>query len=276
MIPPALQTESSGGCATLELSGDWLRGADHPDVLAEIARLPADNQLVVEASGVTAWDSSFLQTANNIRRFAGDQGIVLEANWPSGVTRLLELAEAVPAQPSEQPEQASLAALLVFFNPINASQAIGKELLDLANVFVDIADTFAIKLDVGVDHLKTSIPDANKSSVAQQEKHFAKTEVHLHTSNDINNSDPEHLQSLPAQNILALPKVSDAGNSADIKKMDLHLADEGGFIHSNYNGDNTAVHTTSTTNVVGLSAQDLNATPQAHVSVNEEKNSSVK
>ncbi len=129
----------------MELSGDWLRGADHPDVLAEIARLPADNRLIVEASGVTAWDSSFLQTANNIRRFAGDQGIVLEANWPSGITRLLELAEAGPAQPSEQPEQASLAALLVFFNPINASQAIGKELLDLAE-FVGALAASAMKL----------------------------------------------------------------------------------------------------------------------------------
>ena len=127
-----------------------------------------------------------------------------------------------------------------------------KELLDLANVFVDIADTFAIKLDVAVDHLKTSIPDANKSSVAQQEKHFAKTEVHLHTSNDINNSDPEHLQSLPAQNILALPAVSDAGNSADIKKMDLHLADEGCLVHSNKNGNDMVGHTTSTTNAISF------------------------
>ena len=44
---------------------------------------------------------------------------------------------------------------------------------------------------------------------------------------------------------------------SDIKKMDLHLADEGGLVHSNKNGTNMVVHTTSTTNAIGVCSQDL-------------------
>lgn len=145
MNPPIFQTENTPGQTTLRLSGDWLRAHPAPDVLGAVRRLESGSRLVIEAESIDNWDSSLLQSAAHIREITDDAGITLDENWPSGLLRLLSLAEALPSQTSGQNQQTTGRSWLGLFSPVAACQAIGRELFGLAE-FIGALASSGLKL----------------------------------------------------------------------------------------------------------------------------------
>ncbi len=95
-----LEHDSQSRAATLLLSGDWVHGA-HPPPLAglqEALRQQSAASLVVDGSGLTAWDSVLMAFLLQCHNHCLALGIRCSTrNLPEGAQRLLALATAVKA-----------------------------------------------------------------------------------------------------------------------------------------------------------------------------------
>ncbi|HMK66656.1 MAG TPA: ABC transporter permease [Thermodesulfobacteriota bacterium] len=87
------------GTLRVRVNGDWTIGAQIPEVAELESSLSAGsvNILVLESSGIKAWDSLFLTFLGRIKNLCSQQKITFkEEGLPAGVQRLLDLAAAVP------------------------------------------------------------------------------------------------------------------------------------------------------------------------------------
>ena len=86
----------------VEVSGPWQMSGRRPDPETVISRLEADfgiKNLILDASRLTGWDSSFLTFIRVVTRYCRKKNIVLDLQGaPAGVQGLLHLAAVVSAQ----------------------------------------------------------------------------------------------------------------------------------------------------------------------------------
>jgi phospholipid/cholesterol/gamma-HCH transport system permease protein len=84
----------------LRLSGKWHLSRDLPSaslVIPELARQPVPRRLGFDTSGLSGWDSGLVSFLLDIQSVCRERGITDDPEGlPTGVRRLIELAEAVP------------------------------------------------------------------------------------------------------------------------------------------------------------------------------------
>jgi phospholipid/cholesterol/gamma-HCH transport system permease protein len=92
--------KDEAGGIRIRLSGDWQLKTDPPDlhaVLTAIDNADDGSTVVVDGSGIGAWDTGLVSPLVRIRQHADSRGIDFEgSNLPEGAARLLGLAFAVP------------------------------------------------------------------------------------------------------------------------------------------------------------------------------------
>ena len=90
----------SSDAVEVHLSGTWRLDDRLPglgDVEGALARSPAARRVVLEARGVTEWDSGLVAFALKLLQFCESRAIAVDRQGlPSGVNRLIGLATAVP------------------------------------------------------------------------------------------------------------------------------------------------------------------------------------
>ena len=100
------------------LSGPWHLQRDLPPIsllLAELGSQPGTRRLAHETAQLTHWDSGLISFLTNTAEICRARGIAEDrAGLPSGLKRLLELAEAVP----EKKGARSAAARISFFERV--------------------------------------------------------------------------------------------------------------------------------------------------------------
>ncbi len=93
-------SDSSDGSLVLDLSGDWLLGADLPSpepVLERLSATPQPSAIRFNAERLGDWDTGLVKPLIAIARIAQESDIeVDDAGMPAGVKRLVALAFAVP------------------------------------------------------------------------------------------------------------------------------------------------------------------------------------
>jgi phospholipid/cholesterol/gamma-HCH transport system permease protein len=99
----AIRSERAGaGVIQLTVSGRWKIGSPVPaadEALQQIEFMPGLNCVRVDASGVSAWDSTLLTLLLRIKTHCSRKGLAFEPQeLPAGVQSLLRLAAAVPAR----------------------------------------------------------------------------------------------------------------------------------------------------------------------------------
>src|SRR5215470_5690403 len=99
--PPELAvSRSSDGALLLRLSGAWQLHAEIPptaDVHRALESSPPPQRISFDTQQLTAWDSALLTFLSKISEICSAKKITIDrAGLPSGVQRLLALAEAVP------------------------------------------------------------------------------------------------------------------------------------------------------------------------------------
>jgi phospholipid/cholesterol/gamma-HCH transport system permease protein len=108
-------TRTPDGTLQVRLAGAWrLRGAlPTLDVLEhELAGSPPPRALAFDARGVASWDSSLLMFLVRVREECEQRGVRVDVGGlPSGVERLLELAEAVPEKKDARGQEKRLSWL---------------------------------------------------------------------------------------------------------------------------------------------------------------------
>jgi phospholipid/cholesterol/gamma-HCH transport system permease protein len=84
------------------ISGVWRIGSKHPapgEILNRLATDPKIKNIIINGSGLQAWDTTFLTFISSISKECHSRSIGLEMQeLPKGVERLLHLASAVPEQ----------------------------------------------------------------------------------------------------------------------------------------------------------------------------------
>jgi phospholipid/cholesterol/gamma-HCH transport system permease protein len=87
----------------VRLGGPWRIGAGVPDAAGierALADEPAPQRLAFEVGALGDWDSALLIFLERVAALAGERGVAVDRSvLPSGVQRLLALAEAVPERP---------------------------------------------------------------------------------------------------------------------------------------------------------------------------------
>ena len=99
LAPPATAAVHPGpdGRLVIQLAGSWRLGTALPDPLTVIAQLKGVAGLVLDGTGLGAWDSSVLTYLRRVIATGSDAGIPVDrSRLPAGVQRLLALADAVP------------------------------------------------------------------------------------------------------------------------------------------------------------------------------------
>jgi len=95
-----LTADQPGGAVTLHLTGPWTLQGRLPPMREIEGQLPAagtPSRLLFEAGELAAWDSSLLTFLISIEKLAKARGMTVDrAGLPAGVSRLLDLASAVP------------------------------------------------------------------------------------------------------------------------------------------------------------------------------------
>src|ERR1700730_8335137 len=90
----------TGEILVLVLSGDWhlKRGfASGSAVGRELAQSPAPRRVAFEAAGLGEWDSSLVAVVTEVMELCLARDVAVDpSGLPSGLKRLVELAEAVP------------------------------------------------------------------------------------------------------------------------------------------------------------------------------------
>ncbi len=96
------QLEQDGDKLVLRFAGSWLLGGTAPAAESLLARLDGSvAALVLDMSGVTHWDSLLASTVLRLQRHCEERGIRCDASrLPEGLTAMLALANAVPAEPA--------------------------------------------------------------------------------------------------------------------------------------------------------------------------------
>ncbi len=93
-------SDNVDGSLVLDLSGDWLLGADLPSpepVLERLSTTPQPAVIRFSAENLGEWDTGLVKPLIAIARIAQDREIeVDDAGMPAGVKRLVALAFAVP------------------------------------------------------------------------------------------------------------------------------------------------------------------------------------
>ena len=101
MTPPELDYErTASGDLRLTVSGDWLLENEPPGIdnaLAAIENAAEGRELLIDGTGVTAWDTGLVSPLVRLRQAAEARGISFDGTaLPDGAERLLNLAFAVP------------------------------------------------------------------------------------------------------------------------------------------------------------------------------------
>jgi phospholipid/cholesterol/gamma-HCH transport system permease protein len=109
-------TRDRDGAMIVRLAGAWRLGGKTPPVepVEDQLRGTKPNALRFDATGLGAWDTSLLAFLDRLETTAGERDVPLEReSLPAGVTRLLDLAHAVPSRtdPTDKKRQAVLARI---------------------------------------------------------------------------------------------------------------------------------------------------------------------
>ncbi len=97
---PTLAVRKTGSTATLEVAGDWLAGKSLPGIQSVTQDLNGQesiSSLQFDAKNLGKWNSGFMTFVLQCADYCQQHKIQFQAaSLPSGVRKLLELAEAVP------------------------------------------------------------------------------------------------------------------------------------------------------------------------------------
>lgn len=134
MVTPGVVSFERADDATLVIrfAGVWSLKAGLPSI-AEVERQLAflPRRIAFHTHGITAWDSSLLTFLTKVAELSRQRGISLDREGlPSGIRRLLDLAEAVPERKGAQKEVIELPLL----------ERIGTTSIGTANSAVEMLD----------------------------------------------------------------------------------------------------------------------------------------
>lgn len=111
----SVRYRAADGTLVIHLAGSWRLQKALPDsgvVEDELTSGPSPRMVAFDTSGLNDWDSGILIFLNRVMEKSRDRGIPVDrGGLPSGIQRLLALAEAVPEKEDARAEEAEASLL---------------------------------------------------------------------------------------------------------------------------------------------------------------------